>query len=124
MRNPLACCAASTMSNVLLLGTHPLQCRHVFPLSTAQVFNHAFCVPFCLVSSMCPPAAEAGFSWERAEGVPAAAAGTERPQEPLHLGHGTHILLHLCCATGCHIVVCLLPNEGRPPGLASLVGNV
>ena len=56
--------------------------------------------------------AEARHSWSRAEGVPLAAACTECPQEPLHLGHGIDIFLHLCCTTGCYIVVCVLPDEG------------
>lgn len=60
-----------------------------------------------------PCHAEEGYFRQRAEGVPLDIAGPKCAEEPLHLGHGPHILLHLCGSPGRHFMVRLLPHEGK-----------
>ena len=58
-------------------------------------------------------AEEEGCSRPGTEGESAAASCAERAKEPLHLGHGVDVLLHLCRQTGCHFMVCVLLDEGK-----------
>ncbi len=57
--------------------------------------------------------ADAG--WQGREGVPDVTVAEQCAQEPLHLGHGPHLLLHLCRAARSHLLVRLLPYQGEPP---------